>query len=218
MQLTDTRPAIALPPLDALVLKESDLPGFRSSYHGTDEATNEAVAARAEEPERHLRRLLAWGRLDGCAARFVPANRLLPTHPIVVDSSAARFEGCAGAMQALLDETAFPSGPGVRRLFPRNIAENTECLHTVYEEDGEKFSLYRVDFRVGNVLGSLGVVWRYPHGGPMQALKLAERQAMHMRTACNVPAARSSTTALRAGVQVLSPHREEGELGFVREA
>ena len=218
MQATVSRATLSLPPLEALVLCPEDVPGFKRVFIDAKQASNDAVAARAEEPERHRRRLNAWGRIDGLATRLAPAQPLLPTHPIVVDSSAARFDTCAGAMQALMDENAFPNEPGARRLFPRNIAENTECLHVVFEDEGERYSLYRVDFRVGNLLGSVGVVWRYPPGGPMQALKLAEKQAFRMRTACNLPAARTGATAARAGVQILSPEREEGQLPLVREA
>lgn len=217
-QLTAVRSAPALPPHEALVLDLNDLPGFRRLFAGSDTASNEAVAARAEEPERHLRRMRAWGRIDGYAARFIPDESAGPVQPIVVDSSAARFETCAGAMQALMDETAFPNDPSASRLYPRNIADNTECLHVVFEEDGVQFALFRVDFRVGTLLGSLGVVWRWPHGGPIQALKLAERQAFRMRTASRLPATRQSTTAARAGVQTLSPEREERELRLFREA
>ena len=218
MQATVARAAPTMPPLEALVLDPADVPEFKRVFLDRERASNEALADRAEEPERHRRRLHRWGRIDGLATRLTPARPLLPTHPIVVDSSAARFETCAGAMQALTDESAFPDEPSARRLFPRNIAENTECLHLVFEDDGERYSLYRVDFRVGNLLGSVGVVWRYPHGGPMQALRLAEKQAFRMRTASNLPAARTSVSASRAGVQVLSPEREERQLPLVREA
>jgi len=192
MQLTATRPAqTALPPLEMLVLQGHDVSGYACLYRDCNNATNEAVAARTYDPARYLRRLQSWGRLDGYEVRFAPpAGSVGPTAPIVVDSSVARFQRGAGALQALMDDTTFPDTPEATRLFPRNIADNTECVHRIFEEDGTQFSLYRVDFRVANIVGSIGAVWRWPHGGPLQAMKLAERQVSRIRTAMRMPVAK----------------------------
>jgi hypothetical protein len=209
MTLTSPRPALPLPPLEAMVLHPDDVAGFRCIYADYENATNEALAARAADPGRRLRRLNDWGRIDGYAVRYVPESCQTGfSAPIVVDSSVARFERGAGALQALMDDTSFEDMPDATRLFPRNIADNTECLHLIFEEDGAQFALYRVDFRVQNVVGSVGVGWRWPHGGPIQALKLAERQVSRTRTAIRLPA----STAVR------SVEWKEGQLRAVREA
>jgi hypothetical protein len=212
MHITAERLAAALPRLEDLVLTPDDLPGFRRVFADAASQTNEAVAARADDPEQATRRLHKWGRIDGFAARYLPLEKLLPTQPIVIDTSAARFHTAVGAMQALTDESAFPMQPGASRLFPRNIADATECLHLVFEEEGERFSLYRVDFRVCNLLGSVGVVWRWPHGGPLQALRLAERQAFRMRTALNIASSHTSSA------KPVDAERKERQLYLMRKA
>jgi hypothetical protein len=192
MPITTVRPSPAvLPPLEALVLQDTDLRGFRRLFADVDRSTNDAVAARAQNPERRRRCLQEWGRVDGYAVRFVPEAGRTPVGrqtPIVIDSSVSRFERGAGALQALNDETSFPDTPAASRLFPRNIADNTESVYELFEEDGVQFALYRVDFRVGNIVGSVGAVWRRPHGGPLEALTLAERQAERIRTALQATA------------------------------
>ena len=185
MSVTITRPtAPILPPMEPLLLQPADLPGFRLLFGDAERSSNEAVAATASNPQARLRCLQGWGRIDGYAVRFVPEQpQAPPSMPIVIDSSASRFARGAGALQALTDEASFPEGPACSRLFPRNVADNTESVHEVFEENGVQFALYRVDFRVGNIVGSVGAVWRRAHGGPLQVLKLAERQAMRIRTA-----------------------------------
>jgi hypothetical protein len=185
MALTITRPSpITLPPLSSLLLGTDSLPGFRLVFTDADGYTNEALAARAAEPATRLRQLERWGRVDGTGARFVPEpGNARPRIPIVIDCSAARFQRGAGALQALTDDAALRDVASGARLFPRNVADNTECVHEVFEEDGVQFDLYRVDFRAGNVLGSVGAVWRRPHGSPLEVLRLAEQQAQQIRAA-----------------------------------
>jgi len=218
MQLTSPRPAAALPPLDALTLYQDDVPGFRRVYADSSQATNEAVASRAENPERCLRRLEGWGRLDGYAVRYVPESFQTGfAAPIVIDSSVARFQRGAGALQALMDDISFPDLPEARRLFPRNIADNTECVHSLFTEDGVQFALYRVDFRVQNIVGSVGVVWHWPHGGPIQALKLAERHVSRIRTALrhHTPGRERGSAPLENLERV---QREQGQLRLLGKA
>jgi hypothetical protein len=185
MPLTISRPAPrTLPSLEHLVLQPQDLPGYRLLFTERDHVTNEALAARAPNPETYLARLQAFGRIDGYAARFAPAQRpCAPSMPIVVDSSVALFAKGTGALQALTDEECNRSAARTARLFPRNIADNTECVYEIYQEDGVECALYRVDFRVQNVLGSVGAVWRRPRGGPLDVLEIAERQAQRIREA-----------------------------------
>ncbi len=185
MTITTRRPVRAvLPPLESLVLQDADVWGFRRLFSDSDRSTNESIAARAADPDRQLRSLEEWSRIDGYAVRYVPEQRHAGSAtPLVIDSSAARFERGAGALQALNDEASFPDAPQVSRLFPRNIADNTESVYEQFEEAGVKFALYRVDFRVGNILGSVGAVWRRPHGGPLEVLALAERQSERIRSA-----------------------------------
>ncbi len=185
MTVTTRRPARAvLPPLESLVLQDADVPGFHRLFSDSVRSTNESVAARAGNPARQLRCLEEWSRIDGYAVRHLPDQRQAGLScTLVIDSSAARFERGAGALQALNDEASFPETPGVSRLFPRNIADNTESVYDQFEEDGVKFALYRVDFRVANILGSVGAVWRRPHGGPLEVLALAERQSARIRSA-----------------------------------
>jgi hypothetical protein len=200
MNLITTRTGpVALPPLERLVLHPNDLPGFRCIYADAQDDTNEAVARRAANPERTLRRLQQWGRLDGYAVRYVPAQAPAdPSVPIVVDSSAARFSRGAGALQALTDESLQPDAPRTTKLYPRNIADDTSCISQLFEEDGATFVLYRVDFRAGNVLGSVGVVWRRPYGTPLEALRLAQRQAERIRAALTTAEARAAGTIMAA--------------------
>jgi hypothetical protein len=203
---------ISLPPLDAMTLHPADLPDFELLFADAADHTNAAIAERSEDPPRRRRRFEEWGRLDGFAARFTPASCNSGFDaPIVVDSIVARFTRGAGALQALTDDLAFADLPNASRLFPRNIADNTECVHLLFDEDGVRFTLYRVDFRVQNILGSVGVVWRWPHGGPIQALKLAERQASRIRTALRF----ESAVAARSGEAV---QRKERQLSMVGEA
>lgn len=185
MPLTITRPsARTLPDLPSLVLAPDDLPGFRLLFAESEGLTNAAIAERAADPAAQRARLEAFGRIDGYAVRFVPDTRRdEPSSPIVVDSSVARFSRGTGALQMLTDDDSCQSASRSTRLFPRNIADNTECIYEVYDEDGTQFALYRVDFRVQNVLGSVGVVWRRPRGGPLAALQIAERQVLRIRTA-----------------------------------
>lgn len=202
-----------LPPLDAMTLHSDDLPDFTLLFSDAEAHTNEAIAARSEDPRRRRRRLEEWGRLDGFAVRYVPGNcRSGFAVPIVVDSSVARFTRGAGALQALADDLAYADLPNAQRLFPRNIADNTECVHLLFEEDGVRFTLYRVDFRVQNIVGSVGVVWRWPHGGPIQALKLAERQVSRIRTALRF----ESAVAARSGSGRVE--RKERQLSVIGEA
>jgi hypothetical protein len=173
-----------LPSLEALVLQQVDLPGYRLLFTEREHLTNDAIASRMPDPAAHLARLEAFGRVDGYAARFTPADRTAAMSlPIVVDSSVARFTKGSGALQALTAEESGQSAARSARLFPRNIADNTECIYEVYEEDGAQFALYRVDFRLQNVLGSVGAVWRRPRGGPLDALEIAERQVKRIRAA-----------------------------------
>jgi|SRR5579859_362148 len=205
--------ALSLPPLDAMTLHPDDLPEFKLLFADTAEHTNEAIAARCEDPLRRRRRFEEWGRVDGFAVRYVPGScRSGFAVPIVVDSSVARFRRGSGALQALTDDFAYADLPGAQRLFPRNIADNTECVHLLFDEDGVRFTLYRVDFRVQNMLGSVGVVWRWPHGGPIQALKLAERQVSRIRTALRF----ESAVAARSVERVVE--RKERQLSVIGEA
>ena len=208
-----TQPACPLPPLDAMTLHPDDLPDFTLLFADAAAHTNAAIAARSDDPLRRRRRLDEWGRIDGFAVRYVPDGcRGGFAVPIVVDSSVARFSRGAGAQLALTDDLAYDDLPNARRLFPRNIADNTECVHMLFEEDGVRFALYRVDFRVQNIVGSVGVVWRWPHGGPIQALKLAERQVSRIRTALRFEsgvAARSSSRPVE---------RKERQLSVIGEA
>ncbi len=207
------RYATPLPPLDAMTLHPDDLPDFKLLFADAEGHTNEAIAARSEDPLRRRRRLEEWGRIDGFAVRYLPDGRRNGfAVPIVVDSSVARFTRGAGALQALTDDLAYADLPNARRLFPRNIADNTECVHLLFEEDGVRFALYRVDFRVQNIVGSVGVVWRWPHGGPIQALKLAERQVSRIRTALRF----ESAVAARSGS--LPVERKERQLSVIGEA
>ncbi len=185
MTITTRPPTRAvLPPLEALVLQDADVSGFRRLFSDSERSTNESVAARAGDPGRLLRSLEEWSRIDGYAVRYVPDQRQATNStPLVIDSSASRFERGSGALQALNDETSFPDTQHASRLFPRNIADNTESVYEQFEEAGVKFALYRVDFRVGNILGSVGAVWRRPHGGPLEVLALAERQSERIRRA-----------------------------------
>jgi hypothetical protein len=196
-----------------MTLHPDDLPDFTLLFSDVEAHTNEAIAARSEDPRRRHRRLEEWGRVDGFAVRYVPGScRGGFAVPIVVDSSVARFTRGAGALQALTDDLAYADLPNAQRLFPRNIADNTECVHLLFEEDGVRFTLYRVDFRVQNMVGSVGVVWRWPHGGPIQALKLAERQVSRIRTALrfeSAVAARSSSGRVE---------RKERQLSVIGEA
>ncbi|MHB8577344.1 MAG: hypothetical protein ACYDCQ_18685 [Dehalococcoidia bacterium] len=188
MPLTITRPApVILPELAGLLLRAEDLAGWRQLFSEIEDCTNDALAARASESGHRRRQLELWGRIDGIAARFIPAAPAAATppasQPIVIDCSASRFQRGAGALQALTDDAALRDVAASARLFPRNIADNTECVHEVFEEAGVQFDLYRVDFRGGNVLGSVGAVWRRPHGSPLDVLRLAERQAERIRAA-----------------------------------
>ncbi len=185
MPLTITRPApLALPALRNLLLLPEDVPGYRLLFSDIDDCANEALAQRAAEPGHRMRQLTLWGRIDGINARFVPeSGGAKPSQPIVIDASASRFHRGAGALQALTDDAALRDVASGRRLFPRNVADNTECIHDVFEEDGVQFDLYRVDFRAGNVLGSIGAVWRRPHGSPIEALNIAQLQAERIRAA-----------------------------------
>lgn len=185
MPLTITRPSsLTLPGLDDLVLQPADLPGYRLLFTERERLANEALAERAPSPAVYLARLQAFGRIDGLAARFTPAERpSAPALPIVIDSSVALFARGTGALQALTDDECSGHASRTARLFPRNIADNTECIYEIYDEDGVEFALYRVDFRVQNVLGSVGAVWRRPRGGPLDVLEIAERQVRRIRAA-----------------------------------
>ena len=202
MNLTPTRTGpVPLPPLERLILRPSDLPGFRCLFAGAEDDSNEAVAARSSDAGRTLRRLESWGRLDGYAARYAPAAVACDfSVPIVVDTSAARYSRGSGALQALNDDSALRDSPAAVRLYPRNIADDTQCISEVFEENGATFVLYRADFRSGNILGSVGVVWRRPYGSPLEALRLAERQAERIRTALeSEEATRGSSIAAAEG-------------------